>query len=293
MILCRPVQLKFFFMLLATLVLLQGCEPQQNESTTAGGIVEVNPAYQKYFGSVPAVKEGRAYAHVAYLPLKDNPQKLGPQPIFLFAAENRYKHVLQKLISGDLVEVQKTIFYHPFPDSLDLTIHPLKKDILPLELQTDSHWDLADQKMSLNALTETALQFEEVKGVTIKINGTTPPTMPEEGCRHDEEHIVDPLPPILILMAGTWESGGQNPEEILLEFDRPVEIKELNLFHADGRKVEGDYFTSIFQMAAVIHPEHPEKFREATLLKAEWAVIDNLGRQNSGTDTMPFKKLAH
>ena len=46
-------------------------------------------------------------------------------------------------------------------------------------------------------------------------------------------------------------------------------------------------------MAVVIHPESPQLFSEGTTLKAEWSVVDTLGRENSGVDTMPLVKYEH
>jgi hypothetical protein len=94
-------------------------------------------------------------------------------------------------------------------------------------------------------------------------------------------------------MAGAWEKGQDEPEEVLVEFDRPVKVNSFELYHLDGQKVEGEYFKSIFQMAVVVHPKLPELFQEGTSLRAEWNVVDELGRANSGVDTMPLKKLIH
>ena len=45
------------------------------------------------------------------------------------------------------------------------------------------------------ALTETVLQYEDIKRVFLIVNGTAPANMPGDGFRHDPGRIASPGPP--------------------------------------------------------------------------------------------------
>lgn len=281
-----------YFVIFALLLFPLGCQQEETPPERAG-LVTASEAYLESFGTPPQGKSGRAYAVVVYLPIKERPGKLLAFPVFLFTEENQLEKVLEKLISGDLVSSEKMNVYSPFPGDLELVIESLKDDVLTLNLNTNKRWAEADQKSAVNALKETALQFNEVSAVKIMLNGSFVLGMPENGFQHEKELLAQMTPPLLILMAGVWEEGQETPEEILIEFDRPIKIKSFNLYHSDGKKIEGDNYTSIFQMAVVLHPERPELFKEGAVLRAEWSVVDYLGRENNGVDMMALKKYLH
>ncbi len=289
----KKYHVRYVFLLIGFSLVLLGCQQERENPPDNTGIVELNDAYIKHFGELPPAKAGRAYAHVGYLPLKDNPEKVGALPIFLFTSENRLDNVLQKLISGELTLTQKSNFYNPFPDDLRMSIQSTEGGTLKLGLRNTRSWSDKDLRAAVNALKETALQFEGIEAVQVYINNIAMVDMPLSGYRHDPHLIAKTSPPSLILMAGAWEGNQNEPEEILIEFDRPVKIRSFDLFHEDGQKVEGKYYTSIFQMAVVVHPSEPEQFKEGTVLKAEWSVVDFRGRENSGIDTLQLKKYEH
>lgn len=284
--------LSFAFIFSVSVFSLAGCQ-QEEAPVENSGIVKATDAYLKYFGVPPQGKAGRAYAAVGYLPSKDNLEKIGPLPIFLFTEENQIGRVLKKLVSGDLITSDKQPYDNPFPDDLEIHLKPIQENTLALDLVTTQQWKDEILRTGTIALMETALQFDEIKYVKMTLNGAPLPWIPGMGYQKRLDAIIDVPPPILILMAGAWEKGQDEPEEILFEFDRPVRVNSFELYHLDGRKVEGEYFKSIFQMAVVVHPKSPELFQEGTSLRAEWNVVDELGRENSGVDTMPLKKLIH
>ena len=269
-----------------------GCQ-QDEVQKESSGIVEATSSYLESFGVPPQGKAGRAYAAVGYLPVKDMPDKLGPIPIFLFSEENQLEKVLNKLISGDLVTSQKQIYYNPFPRDLELVIKSKEGNLLTIDLLTKKDWDRNDQHAGTIALMETALQFSHVQKVKVMLNGSVVEDMPEAGFQKNSDLMIEVPPPILILMAGAWEKGQNEPEEILIQFDRPIKVEKFKLYHLDGQQVQGDYYKSLFQMAVVIHPENSSLFREGTTLKAEWSIVDELGRKNSGVDTMQLIKYEH
>ena len=271
---------------------LVGCE-QKDIPQEKSGIVEATDAYLKFYGVPPQGKAGRAYAAVGYLPTKDNPKKIGPLPIFLFTEEGQLEKVLKKLVSGDLITSNKQIYDNPFPEDLEIVVKSLQEGALVLDLVTTQKWEGEIQQAGTVAIMETALQFNEVKSLKVLLNGVPLPWIPDSGYQQSLDSVIDVPLPTLILMAGAWERGHGTPEEILIEFDRAVKVNSFELYHLDGQKVEGEYFKSIFQMAVVIHPKSPDPFQEGTSLRAEWNVVDDLGRENNGVDTMQLKKFIH
>ena len=284
--------LTFTIVLSICLFNLVGCQ-QEDVPLENTGIVEATEAYLKFYGVPPQGKAGRAYAAVGYLPTKDNPEKIGPLPIFLFTKENQLEKVLNKLISGDLITSDKQLYESPFPEDLQIRVNQIQEGILTLDLTTSQQWEDEILSSGTIALMETALQFDGVEFVKVTLNGEPLQLIPDAGYQKRHGAVIDVPPPILILMAGAWETGQDEPEEILVEFDRSIKVNSFELYHLDGQKVEGEYFKSIFQMAVVVHPKSPELFQEGTSLRAEWNVVDDLGRGNIGVDTMPLKKFVH
>lgn len=269
-----------------------GCQQEEIQQESSG-IVEATQAYEKSFGLPPQGKAGRAYAAVGYLPVKDKPDTFGPLPIFLFAEESQQEKVLSKLVSGDLVTSQNWIYYNPFPNDLEVTFNSKENGSLTIDLLTKEDWESNDLHAGAIAIIETSLQFNDVQSVKVLLNGVAVPGTSESGFQMNRDLIIEVPPPTLILMAGAWEKGEETPEEILVEFDRPVKVEEFKLYHIDGTEVQGEYYKSMFQMAVVIHPKSPNLFRESTSLRAEWSVVDELGRANSGIDTMQLIRYEH
>jgi len=255
--------------------------------------VEATDAYLKHFGTPPQGEAGQAFARVGYLPSREFTGRLVPRPIFVFSEKEPYRKILEKLTSGDLIALSGDTLYSPFPTDLALEVDPPRDGTLQLRLTSGSAWPLEERRAAVRALTETALQFAEVERVQVWLNGAPFPGMPESGFVHDETLIADPGPPVLILMVGTWEEGESYPKEILVEFDRPVTIQGFTLYDAEGKQVEGDYFHSVFKMAVVLHPSHPESLDEGNRLRAEWQVVDTLGRANQGVTTLALQKYEH
>lgn len=290
----EKAQLKYLLPLMLVLALFVfGCQQEQETPQNKAGIVTINAAYARHFGTLPSFEAGRAYAQVAYLPLKQTPDKVAALPLFLFSEEDQIQKVLQRLISGDLVKAPGTPFFNPFPDDLELIVQPLDGTELVVDLRTKKPVTTSNRDALVHALKETALQFDAVDRVKIRFNGDAPPDMPDRGYRYEAQLIATTQPPTLLQIAGSWEDDQENPAEILIQFDRPVKINNFSLFHKDGSKVEGDYYTSIFHMAVVIHPQFPQAFQAGTMLRAQWDIEDFKGRANSGVNTLPLVKLEH
>ncbi len=272
---------------------LSGCKREETIDPQGTGYVEANHAYEENFGAPPQGKVGNAFARVAYLPLRNAPEKLRAMPLFLFTDRDQLRQILERLISGELLMQKSSDLYNPFPAGLKMTVANPEGPALSLSLATDQDWASDDMLAGSLALAETALQFSSVERVIILLDGAPVPQMPAGGFVHDQESLVRVEPPALVLMAGVWEQGKAAPVELLVDFDRPIKVKNFKLYDQAGNLVVGEYYTSIFQMTVVVHPEDPGRYREGTVLRAEWDVVDELGRGNSGISTLPLQRMEH
>jgi hypothetical protein len=276
------------------LLLLTACSQEEKEPVTEKtGVVTSTQAYLDHFGEPPQGKAGRAYARVGYLPLKDNPQKVRPFPLFLFSDKNQLRQMLTRLTSGELRLPEDFGLYNPFPGDVELTTTPLSEPVVTVSLKSQISWPDADKAAAGLALAETVFQFPEVKRVLVMLNGQSLPGMPEEGYQRRAQQVAEVAPPNLVLIAGMWGKGSDHLDELLVEFDRPIKVNDFKLFDETGKKVEGEYYTSIFQMAVVILPKTPDAFDPGMTLRAEWDVVDFLGRSNRGSNSMPIQRLEH
>jgi hypothetical protein len=274
---------------------LTACQQEEAPASAPkkSGIVEASRAYLDNFGTPPQGKAGEAFARVGYLPLQDFPGKLRALPLFLFSDKGELQHILNRLIGGELKLPADFGLYNPFPDDLEVKTTPLGNPTVTLSLATQQSWSDSDMAAAGRALAETVFQFDAVKRVIITLGNQPLPQMPADGYLHEPLKLVEVKPPTLVLIAGMWEQGADEPDELLVEFDRPITVNNFKLYDNSGKAVDGEYFTSIFQMAVVILPKDPSRYQEATLLRAEWDVVDGLGRSNNGTTTLPLQRFEH
>jgi hypothetical protein len=280
------------FVFLLSLTACQQEEPPASATKTTG-VVEATQAYLENFGTPPQGKSGQAFGRVGYLPLQKTPDKLRPLPLFLFSEKGQLRQILERLASGDLLLQRRSELYNPFPDDLEITVTSPEGPTTTISLTTQQSWANTDLTAAGQALAETTLQFAKVNRVIVLHNGAPLPQMPADGYLHEPQLLVKVEPPQLVLIAGVWENGSDALSEILVEFDRPIKVNNFDLYDEAGKAVDGDYFTSIFQMAVVVHPKEPSRYPEAALLRAEWDVVDDLGRSNRGTDTLPLRRIDH
>ncbi len=283
--------LAFAFCLLSLLA----CQPDQTTDPAPkdSGVVVATQAYLDNFGEPPQGKAGQAFARVGYLPVRHSPGKVRPFPLFLFSKEGELRQILNRLTSGELVFPQNSGFYNPFPGDLQVTSASPDNSTQTLSLMTRQSWPEDDMASAGLSLAATVFQFEQTSKVVIMLNGQPLPQMPEGGYLRSPESLLEVDPPALVLMAGMWEKGTDNLDELLIEFDRPVKVNSFKLYDSTEKSVEGEYFTSIFQMAVVILPEDRSLYQEGDLLRAEWDVSDDKGRTNSGTNTMALRRFEH
>ena len=275
------------------LLVLAGCKRDESIDPQGTGYVEANHAYRENFGDPPQGERGYAFARVAYLPLRSEPEKLRAIPVFLFTKQDQLRLILERMVSGKLLVGGKGALYNPFPDQLEMRVADGEGPTTSISLHTEQPWAPGDQLAGCRALAETALQFDGVEHVIILVNGSPDPQMPAAGFVHTQDILARVEDPSLVMIAGAWEEGEADPDEILVEFDRPVKVKKFQLFDQEGQIVDGDTFISVFRMAVVVHPRNPGRFHEGSLLRAEWEVVDELGRGNSGTSRLPLQRLDH
>lgn len=270
---------------------LCGCQQQTEPTSTA--FVEASQAYLDSFGEPPTAKEGRGFARVAYLPLRNSPGKLRAIPLFLFAEQDQLQQLLGRLTGGELVLPPDRSLFQPFPTDLQIRVKSLENGSLTLTLTSQQLFPAAHLAAAARSLSETALQLPEVERVFILLNNVPLTQMPAGGYQPAPQQLVAVAPPALLMIAGMWEKGAAGPDEILINFDRPIKVNSFQLSDASGQKVEGEYFTSVFQMSVVVHPAAAGSYPEGTLLNVTWDVSDTLGRSNRGENSLPLQRFEH
>jgi len=279
-------------MLLLAAALLTACEKKPAE--VPAGTVKASPVFLEYFGAPPTPERGIGFARVGFYPLREEVPKVRAVPFFLFRENGQPGLLLQRLVSSEVTFPGKSPLVNPFPAGSRLQLRSLADSLIELDLTLGAA--VADSVMlaaMAAALTETAVQFDEVSRVRLYLDGKPWPGMPPEGFSHDARRIVDPGAPILLSIVGVWDKAEPDPEEILANFDRPVTIHRFALRDAAGNDVQGKFFQSVFNMAVVLHPEKAAEFREGITLTAEWEVVDSLGRTGSGAERFSLLRLEH
>jgi hypothetical protein len=248
----------------------------------------------EYFGQPPTPESGTCFARVGFFPLRSDPGKVRPVPLFLFREEGQLQLVLDRLVSGEMAFSTENALFNPFPSGTRVQVRSLEEGVTELTLSLDgTSTGVPDLAAMAASLTETAVQFDEVGTVRILLDGAPLEGMPASGLRHEPQRIASPDSPKLLMVVGNWEQGKEDPEEILANFDRPVTIGSFRLRDAAAREVKGRYYQSAFDMAVVIHPENPSAFREGVSLSAEWEVTDRLGRHGKGEAVFRLQRHEH
>ncbi len=264
----------------------------QGEALAAGSVA-ANQAYLDNFGPPPAVEIGRALARVGYLPLRSDPGRVSALPFFLYDEKDQLRQIIGRLSGKDLILPPDSPLYQPAFDGVSIGVGAKTAAVVTLSITTERTLSAAEQAALFAMLTETAVQFPELNTVRILLNGKPAAGMPLEGFRHVPGRIVPVRPPTVLLIGGMWERGAAYSTELSVSFDRPVKVRNFALFKGNGEKVAGEYFISAFDMAVVVHPEHPRAYPEGTLLRAEWDIVDAKGRANHGVTELPLQRFEH
>ncbi|HKI51688.1 MAG TPA: GerMN domain-containing protein [Geothermobacteraceae bacterium] len=282
---------RWTFMVLAVLLpMAAGCQKETAEPPQ--GSVRANQAYLDTFGQPPVPDRGECFARVGYYPLRSSPERLQAVPFFLFNIESERPLLFERLVNNPLALPADGPLLNPFPSGTSMQV-ATRGELLELQLKSPNPASATDLAAMAAALTETAGQYPEIKRVRLWLNGALWPGMPAEGFVPEPKRIVEPGPPRLLLVIGSWEADAAGPEEILADFDRPVTVESFSLSDEAGRNLEGEYFTSAFDMAVVLRPAQPEAMREGMPLRASWKVKDKLGRGGSGEGRFMLQRHDH
>ena len=287
-----------FFLLLTLGV--AGCNRQDRDSAPSAGEpvaaeVKTSAAYRQYFGTPPVVREGSCMALVGFLPSAREPEKVVPLPLFLFNPEQSQRLLIERLLSVEPEAAALAWVKNPFPEGTALRSLTVESQTARVDLSPHAA-RYSDRKQLLQmfqALGHSLIQFPEISRVLVTVGETPFPESPGNPYSPDSRDITSPGPPRLIGLAGSWEEGQQNPSEVSVYFDRPVEVREIRLNDASGNMVDGDFFRSIFDMAVVIHPRGGPVLEPGMPLTVHWLAVDPLNREGKGTDTLPLRQLEH
>lgn len=284
-------------LLILLLAALAGCERREEakkEPATAAGNVEASQAYRSWFGEPPTVAEGTCFALVGYYPLAAAPGKVTPFPLFMFNREDQLQVVTEQLLRWGEGWDMGGAALNPFPAGTELLSLVRTGDMVRVELSEPalSGGDAAGQRLILAVLGHTLTQFEGVARVQVVAGGALLPQQAERGFYPDPEAVAPPGEPRALTVAGVWEAGAASPEEVSVFFDRPLRVEEVRV-SLDGRRLEGDYFTSVFDMAVVIRPKEPAQLREGLPVTVAWRVVDRLGRKGEGEKVFTLGRVEH
>jgi hypothetical protein len=278
---------------LAVLLAMTSCKGPDRQSVPTGS-AKANGAYLQHFGEPPTPAQGTCFARVGYFPLAGELARLRAVPLFIFREEGQLAHLLAAFAGGEWEFPPHSSLHNPFPPGSTARVTAEEGDSVTIDLVVPGvSQDSPEIRGMIAAVVETALQFEEINRVFITVAGMPPAEMPPEGFRHDPGRIAPVGPPLPLMVGGNWEPGQEDPEEIFINFDRPVVIQEIRLLDADGREIQGEYFRTGFDMTVVFKPAAAHTFREGITLRVAWQVSDRLNRPGSGAQDFILKRFDH
>lgn len=241
-------------------------------------------AYREAFGPPPKVEGAGCIAAVAFLPgagASGSADRLGPVPLFSVEPDRVVEQAARVVVEGYPTPVR---YFEPpraYPQGsrfLGLEVHGRTATVgvsLP---------GAAAEPRGLQALAQTLTQFEGIEAVSLAVAGgaTAGPARPDPS-------LWEPPPPPRLLDVVSSVHPGEEPEEIDVLFDRPLEVRSFSLRLGDGTGIPGRTYTSMFDMAVVHRPESPEVIREGLPLAVRWSVADRTGRAAKGERTVGLR----
>ncbi|WP_298272394.1 GerMN domain-containing protein [Geobacter sp.] len=274
-------------------VFLASCREKGSAPPAAKPVrVSATAAYEKYFGPPPTTDKGSCYAFVIYFPSAGEPGKVVPFPFFTFDEGSIRKVAVERLIGGMNVGSYKDEFLQPFAPGAHLQAISREKGLVTVDLGKDFLKGGANREGTLNALVMTLTQFDGVKGVRLLSDGkmldyAKATLLPVDAA------VLEPAPPRLLSVTAVKEKGAREVEEVSAYFDRPVEIRELQMTGRDGKPFDGEVYHSVFDMAAVLKPKDHSLFKAGMPVKVRWKVVDKIGREASGDGEFALEVREH
>jgi hypothetical protein len=289
----HPIRALFIAMMVLTVT--AGCTRNREAPPAETVRISSTDAYRSWFGPPPTTDKGTCYAFVVFFPSARQPDKVIPFPFFTFDQTSLKRVAIQRLVAGlgDIKSYRGEIL-QPFPAGTRLLDLSEQGGILTLnfsnELQNIGNNETAKLAIA-DALHYTGSQFPGVKGVRIEVAGK------ETGWGKMVElpvlAIREPSPPRLLSVTAVKEKGASQIEAVNAYFDRPVEIRALQMIGADGKPFSGDIYHSVFDMAAVLKPADASRFQAGMPVKVRWDVTDKLGRHAAGESDETLEVKEH
>ncbi|ABB31779.1 Lipoprotein LpqB, GerMN domain [Geobacter metallireducens RCH3] len=288
------------------LIALAGCSKEQKNVPGKQVRVSATGAYEKYFGPAPTTDKGTCYAFVIYFPSAKEPGKVVPFPFFTFDQSSLKKVAVERLLGGMDVGSYKGEFLQLFAPGTRILGLAEQNDAVTVNFSKEilaAKADAVVEKALLDAVALTLSQFSGVREVRMQIEGKESGTVDGKDVamflghggplKPQESAVLHPSPPRLLSVTAMKEKGAKEVEEVNVFFDRPLEIKELNIAGGDNKRFDGEVYHSVFDMAAVLKPKAPSLFKAGMPVKVRWKVTDKVGRSAEGAGEFPLEVQEH
>ena len=237
------------------------------------------------------MEKGNAYAFVIYFPSAKLAGRLIPFPFFSFDEASLKKVAIQRLLGGmETGSYRDEIQSFPVGTRLISIDEPGGTLTLTFSKELLTGGNADGRGGMLRSIMLTIKQFDGVKTVRIVTEGRTQ-ALDVRGA--DDSAIVELAPPQLLSVTAMQGKGTNEVEEVNAFFDRPVDIRKLQMSIPDGVMFEGDVYHSAFDMAAVLKPREPGLFKAGLPVKVRWKVVDKLGRLGEGDAIWPLEVKRH
>lgn len=273
------------------LTLMTGCDRKTAPPPSQPARVSATAAYEKFFGPAPTSDKGTCFAFVIYFPAARTPTKVVPFPFFSFDEATLKKIAIERLLGGMEIGSYRGEFLQPFPSGTRILSISESHGILTLTLSREFEQAIREgvSDHATRALSLTLRQFKGITAVRIQVEGNDKPLESPV----DEGSVLPPAAPRLLSVTAMRDKGAREVEEVDAFFDRPVDVSELRMSSRDGTPFEGDLFHSVFDMAAVLKPKDPSRFKEGLPVRLHWKVVDKLGRPAEGDSVWPLEVRQH
>jgi hypothetical protein len=284
---------KYLIVLLTMLLLVSGCQ-RQADKAAAGGQVKASDVYRSWFGEPPAVSEGTAWAVTGFFPLAAQADRVMPVPLFLFTPDNQPQLLLGKVMQGGAYLSLPQLASNPFPTGTVLRAVTVHEGLATADFSSEllQISDPVVQQGVLAAIGHTLVQFADIERVQVTVEGQPLPFVSPGQLPVDSAAVVEPGPPAL-LQALLHEDDDAVPGEVVVFFNRPMRLKSFRLEFPRGEQVAGQYFTSVFDMAIILHPDDPNRMQVGSEVFINWQVTDMLGREGGGQSSLFLGRMAH
>lgn len=246
-------------------------------------------AYREAFGPAPAVEGARCTAAVVFLPgagASGKADRLGPLPLFSVDPEQVVRQAARVVVEGYPTPVRYFEPARAFPEGSRLVGVEVRDRAAAVTVALPD--SVPDSPMGAQALAHTLTQFDGIDAVSLAAGGRAP-----SAAVRPDPSLREPPPPPRFLDAVSSVHPGEEPTEIDVLFDRPLEVKEFSLRLGDGTGVPGRTYTSMFDMAVVYRPDDPKVIREGLPLALHWSVADRTGRTAAGEKAVALRIYHH